>query len=118
MSSGDHLWSQQWNYQPLQMFMPAGELRKMPSAQVEMGHSWKEILLESRDRRPYHGVHHPSPPEGSPTLYEDIRDKGVHTPVELSRTLTEEISLRHGHHRVASMAHIDPEREVPVEHYG
>ena len=112
MSSSDAI-----QYEQLQMFMPAGELRKMPSAQVAMGHSWDEILLESRFRRPYDEMS-AGFDEGYPTLYEDIRDEGVHTPVELSRTLTDEISLRHGHHRVASSADIDPNREIPVEHYG
>ena len=113
MSSSDRL-----NHQQLQMFMPAGELKSLPSAQVdEMGHSWEQILLESRDRRPYHGVHHPSPPEGSPTLHEDIRDKGVIEPVDISRNPEGEPMLRHGHHRVAASADIDPKRETPVKHY-
>jgi hypothetical protein len=115
MSSSDRL-----NPQQLQMFMPAGELKSLPSAQVWMGHSWEQILLESRDRRPYHrgGATTTPPPEGSPTLYEDIRDKGVSEPVDISRDPEGAPMLRHGHHRVAVSADIDPKREIPVKHYG
>ena len=129
MSSSDRL-----NPQQLQMFIPAGELRAMPSNQVASGHSWEQILLESRDRRP-----HTHSAWGDPdkvgfgkTLYESIRDKGVNKPVEVAHG--ENLNwytggkgvrgerwpaprLHHGHHRVAVSSDIDPKREIPVEHH-
>ena len=117
MSSSDHLHPQQ-----LQMFMPAGELRAMPSNQVASGHSWEQILLESRDRRPQdhcgsiRAWGDPDKVGFGKTLYESIRDKGVNKPVEVAHGENPP-RLHHGHHRVAVSSDIDPKREIPVEHH-
>ena len=111
MSSSDRL-----NHQQLQMFMPAGELKSLPSAQVWMGHSWEQILLEAQSRNPAWRSSWEDPVDI--TLHEDIRDKGVIEPVDISRNPEGEPMLRHGHHRVAASADIDPKREIPVKHYG
>ncbi len=113
MSSSEHL-------NQLQMFIPAGELRAMPSNQVASGHSWEQILLESRDRRPqtHSAWGDPDKVGFGKTLYESIRDKGVNTPVEVAHgERWPAPMLRHGHHRVAVSSDIDPKREIPVEHH-
>ena len=119
MSSGDRI-----NYQQLQMFMPAGELRDLivdypddPSEDVI-----QIALIESHVRRISPRQSENFGVKEGKTLHESVRDEGVKEPVELVFTDLQgdpwptggRPVLVEGHHRAASAMDIDPTMEVPV----
>jgi hypothetical protein len=132
MSSRDRLWSQQFNHQQLQMFMPAGELRnRIVDYPDDPGEdAIQRSLIESRVRRISPGQSENLGVKEGSTLYESIHDEGVKEPVELLFTNRQgdiwpaenlEAARRdrrpilvEGHHRAASAMDIDPTMEVPV----
>ena len=138
MSSSDALHPLQ-----LQMFMPARELQGLtpsdfnpvtaqdrrvaaeagltlhrPSTVDEM---WANKLEESKAEE--YNI------ESERSLHDRIASEGVKEPVQVTRTaadfgegtsrahLSNQDVLFDGHHRVAAAANIDPNMEVPVEHF-
>ena len=127
MSSSDHLHPQQ-----LQMFMPAGELRRevYPLDSVAYGTRRHvpgdpEVIEETFAGALSLSKYVPEwkKERGDKSLYDQIAAEGVKKPVRLT---TEEggqfvpegynLALLDGHHRVSSAADINPTMEVPVIH--
>ena len=115
MSSGDHLWSQQFKHEQLQMFMPAGELmkRKATSHPTSMPHEvphtkWNAWKWKDNMREDKYLVHVEGQDE---RIGESILKRGVLNPVEVGPTYVYE-----GHHRIAISEDINPTREIPVVH--
>ena len=127
MSSSDALHPLQ-----LQMFMPARELQGMTPSDFnpQLGHGhhhgtlegmWSNKLEESKAEE--YNI------ESERSLHDRITSEGVKEPVQVTRTAadfgegTSRAHLRNqdvlfdGHHRVAAAANIDPNMEVPVEHF-
>ena len=140
MSSKDRLWSQQFNYQQLQMFMPAKHLIDLPFYEpdrewveapdeewidVDGESSWEgggEYLEDDdqfweRKLDESYGFDHRS-------LRDDIAESGqVKVPVKLtlnrdydSPNDDEYLAIRQGHHRVAAANEVNPDMEVPIRH--
>jgi hypothetical protein len=103
----------QW--EQLAMYMTAPEIKNKYSVHVEEmedsnvtdeGTLWNKKLKESRQR------------SGNPkSRYEIFKKEGVQSPVEIgySRDYPEGY-IGEGHHRVASMEKIDPNKLIPVTH--
>jgi len=137
MSSSDALHPQQ-----LQMFMPARELLAMTPSDYNPNRStsrtvddmWANKLEESKEDKFYPKIH----ADGSVdtrvrqdynSLHASIASEGVLKPVQVTRTaadfgegtprahLRNQAVLFEGHHRVAAANDIDPQMEVPVDHY-
>lgn len=71
---------------------------------------WDRKLMGSQMRK--HGKH---------SLYESIRKKGVLDPVQVSLYNTGPLGFGYpmitgGHHRIAVMGALDPDKPIPVEH--
>lgn len=113
MAASDHLHPKQ-----LSMFMPARELYKMNPNPADMMVSsststdptqrkkdmWAEKLDESKSGNR----------EG---LHESIAKEGVLEPVKIKHDDGAESHIADGHHRVAAANDINPDMEVPVEHF-
>jgi hypothetical protein len=104
------------NPKQLRMFMTASEIKGLVNTSKDiqgsetMDDMWKRKVGESKNRD---------------NLYDNlIRDGYKGTPVPISHedytdhggTKNEDIRLIDGHHRVASMEHIDPKAYIPVVH--
>ena len=138
MSSGDHLWSQQWNHQQLQMLIPAGELMDYQKYSVHSfehfeGESTKDVQARKLEesKSPWANEHGQQLHGGG--LWNSLSTGAqVKRPIRLvSRPDLQEqedeglIHLRKGHnpiglirdglHRVAAAADVDPKMEVPVQ---
>ncbi len=135
MSSGDHLWSQQWTHEQLQMFMPAKQLIELPFFEPDRDvvevpvEYWEDV--KGRTHRDGGGY---VPEEDDEfwdrkldesygrynRLYDDITDSGqVKVPVKLTiedTNLGTMKRIRQGHHRIASANEIDPDMEVPIRY--
>ena len=128
MSSSDHLHPQQ-----LQMFMPARKLKGMTPSDFnpQLGHGRHHGTLEGMWSNKLDTAKMKDYNEeliGS-SLYDSIASEGVKEPVQVTRTaadfgegtirahLRNQDVLFDGHHRVATAANIDPNMEVPVEHF-
>jgi len=116
MSSGDHLWSQQFNHQQLQMFMPAGELRENIPNDFIPGDPWGSKSVEELwTNKLEASKHRTSPTMRHVSLYDRIASEGVIRPV---RVHVGDGTILDGHHRIAAASDIDPKMEVPVENVG
>ena len=124
MSSSDALHPLQ-----LQMFMPARELQGLTPSDFDPNRStshtvddmWANKLEESKAEE--YNI------ESERSLHDRIASEGVKEPVQVTRTaadfgegtirahLRNQDVLFDGHHRVAAAANIDPNMEVPVEHF-
>ena len=124
MSSSDALHPLQ-----LQMFMPARELQGLTPSDFDPNRStshtvddmWANKLEESKAEE--YNI------ESERSLHDRITSEGVKEPVQVTRTaadfgegtcrahLSNQDVLFDGHHRVAAAANIDPNMEVPVEHF-
>lgn len=119
MAASDHI-------QPYQMklFMQAKDLMGVAADDAnlvplsDVPHITNKKVLEARRGSEYHS--RTAAPEGSKTLYESIKKKGVESPVLLSVWPTGENEykevLRDGHHRVAAANSINPEMYIPVRY--
>jgi hypothetical protein len=142
MSSRDHLWSQQWNYQQLQMLMPAKHLIELPFHEPdrEMTEMQSEEYIDADgeshwegggemledddqfwDRKLSESAHkYPS----DRVLWKIEEDKRVNVPVDVgfddfSDGFPESgsyLRIRDGHHRIASANEINPDMEVPINY--
>ena len=124
MSSSDALHPLQ-----LQMFMPARELQGLTPSDFDPNRStshtvddmWANKLEESKAEE--YNI------ESERSLHDRITSEGVKEPVQVTRTaadfgegtirahLRNQDVLFDVHHRVAAAANIDPNMEVPVEHF-
>ncbi|NBX50731.1 hypothetical protein EBT25_12520 [bacterium] len=117
MSASDHI-------QPYQMklFMQAKELMGMPAGDLQ-GSPLAGSYLASKKLR--------ESKEGSatgtrlgvlgdqPTLYDDIKKRGVQSPVTLEMypgDTSWNVQIMDGHHRVATANDIDPNMHIPVQY--
>jgi hypothetical protein len=67
-------------------------------------------LSEAKHRDPVTMGH------GVPTLFGSIRKEGVKTPIALGRDESRPDFVAGGHHRLAVMAHLNPDQLLPVIH--
>lgn len=96
----------------LPMFLTAHEIRSHYAAdeeKYEKGDTdpqdiWDRALKESKNK---YGE--------KKSRYETFKKEGVKTPITLGKVMGEP-TIYDGHHRVASMEKIDPNRLLPVEH--
>lgn len=96
----------------LPMFMTSTEIRnnfavdedKYKPGDTDDSNVWKRALKESKTKYP-----------GEKTSrYQEFKQNGVQTPIELGKVQGEPM-IYDGHHRIASMEKIDPNRLLPVE---
>lgn len=100
----------QW--QQLDMYKPAKELRSLPLLDVESAKVWdagrtdpeqvdKDVMAQKLGESHMTG------------LYDSIKQHGVTTPVFISKFAQ---TVGDGHHRIAAAHDIDPNMLIPVEH--
>jgi hypothetical protein len=113
MAASDHLSKGQ--FEQLDMFKPAKELRSMHLSDVDvaMNNSYyvkdykktAKVVMARKVRE--------SKRSG---LHQSIGVFGVQKPVEIGQGYGPGVKVLDGHHRVASAMAIDPKMMVPVEH--
>jgi hypothetical protein len=136
MSSGDHLWSRQWNHEQLAMFMPAKHLIDLPFYEPDREwvdpkeeewidsdgeSSWEEGGGGQEDDDQFWDRKlDESYGSTRQSLRDDIEESGqVKVPVKLTIEDTNLGTLqriRQGHHRIAAANEVNPDMEVPIRH--
>ena len=121
MAASDHLQNHQ-----LSMFLPARELMNYTAGDVEnfsgdymplsqSPHVRSRKLAESKE---YAGWD--AKPKQKESLYDNIKKRGVSSPVELKlprkNGLSPNIQIWDGNHRVVAANDIDPNMEIPVRY--
>jgi hypothetical protein len=113
MSAKDNLSKGQ--FEQLDMFKTAKELRGMPltDVEVDMRNSYyvkdykktaKVVMARKLRESKRNGI------------YDSIKEKGVQKPVPLGKAWGTGPKVLDGHHRIASAMAIDPKMLIPVEH--
>jgi hypothetical protein len=119
MAANEHL-----NHEQLQMFMPARELMNVPAGDswpiIDMGRNaypdgLKFLKTMSEDKGTYEQKLRNAPKRGLP---ESIKEKGVEDPVSITHIKQFPYKLiADGHHRIAVAHSINPNMEIPVQHF-
>jgi hypothetical protein len=102
-------------FEQLDMFKPAKELRGMPLTDVQAeiwnrggGGNYQRVAKVLMARKVRQAKR-----KG---LYDSIKEHGVQKPVQIGPAYGPGIKVIDGHHRIASAMAIDPKMLVPVEH--
>jgi hypothetical protein len=85
------------------------------SDDVSLKKFWKGKLRTAKSEPDFQTVLDSDGSRPVPSLYEDIRNNGIHTPVQVHYRWGNP-HLYNGHHRVAVAHDLDPNMLIPVEH--
>ena len=136
MSSGDHLWSRQWNHEQLQMLMPAKQLIELPFFEPDRDvvevpeEEWVDVhggthidgggYIPEEDDQFWDRKLDESYTYGYNHIRDAIKESGqVKVPVKLTiedTNLGTMQRIRQGHHRIASANEVNPDMEVPIRY--
>lgn len=83
------------------------------------GPKGKEQKAEDEDTLHYKlkDSQHSQSYDGTSSLYDSIKEKGVHTPIFVGKSYgVPRPVVQNGHHRLAAARHLNPDQFVPVEY--